>query len=503
MRSSKTLRTVFRKLTFLQIVLLGCIAAGALCAIYQYFYNRSLWLDEAALALNIIDRSFGQLIRPLTYNQVAPIGFLMVEKAMVCALAKSELALRLFPLLCFLASIPMFYRSVKTLTKDVLFALLSTAIFSTTLALISYASEVKQYIVDVMATTFFLVLATYQSRNIAARVIILSLAGIIIIWFSNISVILLFVLGIYLLWKEAYQNRRYALLLPLFLWALSFLLYYMFFVHNHPSTNSMQEYWEKFFMPLSPFSREFYTFFVQTGQDMYGYLFGFREFWSMPLLVSVAGIVMLFKKKGQAFVYLCTAPVIVHLILSGLKMYPFTGRLILYLLPLIILLYSAGIFYVFELLRDRVHKFPRLLLIIPVLFMFYPLLLKFPVEKEEVKKSLQIIEQQIGPNEQVYIYNSTIMAVRYYQKTGFTDLDAQMVYGSQHRDQNLLYHPELLSLSGKCWLLFSHVYTSPSEGNEEKYMVEYLLKNGARIIDKWEFKGSSCYYIDTLNTMQN
>lgn len=488
---------MFKKLNFLQIVLLGCIAAGVLCAIYQYFYNRSLWLDEVSLALNIIDRSFGQLIRPLTYSQVAPIGFLMVERAVVCVLGKGEFALRLFPLLCFLASIPMFYRGVKALTKDELFALLSTAIFSTTLSLISYASEVKQYIVDVLATTLFLVLATYRGGNTTSRVLVLGIAGSILIWFSNVSVILLFVLGVYLLWKEVYQNRRYTILVAPFSWSISFLVYYLCFIHNHPSTNPMQEYWEKFFMPLSPFSLEFYSFFVQTGQNMYGYLFGFGEFWSISLLVSFAGIVMLFKKKMHALVYFCTAPVIVHLMLSGLKMYPFAGRLILYLVPLIILLYSAGIFYVFEFFRDRVYKLPRLLLIIPVLFMFYPLLLKFPIEKEEVKKSLQIIEQHIGPNEQVYVYSSTRMAVGYYQKTGFTDLDEQMVYGSQHRDQNLLYHPELQSLSEKCWLIFSHVYVSPTEGNEETYMVEYLLKNGARIIDKWQFKGSSCYYIDT------
>src|SRR5688572_4366681 len=51
------------------------LAIGVLLRLVQYAANRSLWLDEASLALNFFDRGFGQLFTPLGYHQAAPAGF--------------------------------------------------------------------------------------------------------------------------------------------------------------------------------------------------------------------------------------------------------------------------------------------------------------------------------------------------------------------------------------------------------------------------------------------
>src|SRR5690606_12042987 len=56
------------------------VVLGIVLRLRQYFANRSLWVDEASLALNIINRSFGGLTQPLDYNQGAPVGFLFIEK---------------------------------------------------------------------------------------------------------------------------------------------------------------------------------------------------------------------------------------------------------------------------------------------------------------------------------------------------------------------------------------------------------------------------------------
>jgi hypothetical protein len=77
------------------------LLAGAALRLWQYAGNASLWLDELALARNIVDEHLGTLLAGrLDYNQVAPPGFLFCEKIAATLLGPSEAALRLFPLLC-------------------------------------------------------------------------------------------------------------------------------------------------------------------------------------------------------------------------------------------------------------------------------------------------------------------------------------------------------------------------------------------------------------------
>jgi hypothetical protein len=89
------------------------VALGIILRLRQYFANRSLWVDEASLALNIVNRTFGALTLPLDYNQGAPIGFLFIEKFSVLILGNNEFSLRLFPLFSGLLSVYFIYRIVN------------------------------------------------------------------------------------------------------------------------------------------------------------------------------------------------------------------------------------------------------------------------------------------------------------------------------------------------------------------------------------------------------
>ena len=56
------------------------ILTGTAIRLRNFIHNRALWLDEATLSLNIIHRDYRQLLEPLDTLQIAPIGFLYVEK---------------------------------------------------------------------------------------------------------------------------------------------------------------------------------------------------------------------------------------------------------------------------------------------------------------------------------------------------------------------------------------------------------------------------------------
>lgn len=73
------------------------VLAGVLLRYVNFHAARSLWLDEAMLALNVAARSFPELLRPLDYNQIAPPLFLWIERLAVLAGGTSEKALRAWP----------------------------------------------------------------------------------------------------------------------------------------------------------------------------------------------------------------------------------------------------------------------------------------------------------------------------------------------------------------------------------------------------------------------
>src|SRR5437660_4867339 len=102
-----------------RLAVAAIVAAGIALRLWQYLANASLWVDEAALARNIVDRSVLGLFSPLDYGQVAPWGFLLVEKLAVTLFGNNEYALRLFPLLCGIASLALFYLVVREILNDV------------------------------------------------------------------------------------------------------------------------------------------------------------------------------------------------------------------------------------------------------------------------------------------------------------------------------------------------------------------------------------------------
>ena len=85
------------------------IAVGAALRIRTYLANRSLWGDEAMLAINIVTRGYGGLIGTLEHNQACPPGFLWVVKTFGLIFGYGEYALRLFPLIAGILALVLVY----------------------------------------------------------------------------------------------------------------------------------------------------------------------------------------------------------------------------------------------------------------------------------------------------------------------------------------------------------------------------------------------------------
>ena len=73
------------------IIIIAATVFGAILHIIPYFYNRSLWIDEAMLANSILTRSFADLVKePLMNGQSAPVGYLYLQKIITSIFGTAE-----------------------------------------------------------------------------------------------------------------------------------------------------------------------------------------------------------------------------------------------------------------------------------------------------------------------------------------------------------------------------------------------------------------------------
>lgn len=129
---------------------------GFILRLRQYFFNRSLWLDEAFIAVAIRDGSWKEAcIPPLEYTHVVPPLFAFLSKLLITVLGPQDYIFRLIPLFFGCASLVLFYYSARLIFSGNRWAVvLSVALFSLSPGLIYYSVEFKQYAGDV----FFAVL---------------------------------------------------------------------------------------------------------------------------------------------------------------------------------------------------------------------------------------------------------------------------------------------------------------------------------------------------------
>src|SRR5512145_1703935 len=132
---------------------------GAALRLWQYASGASLWADEANLALNIVDRPLGRLLGPLDYRQMAPPGWLLLQKAAVTVLGGGEHALRLVPLLGGLAALPLTWLVARRVLRPGLGPALALGLVATAVPLIFFAAQVKPYATDTAAALGLLALA--------------------------------------------------------------------------------------------------------------------------------------------------------------------------------------------------------------------------------------------------------------------------------------------------------------------------------------------------------
>lgn len=431
---------------------IAVVLFGGLLRFSQFVANRSLWLDEALLAENISQGGILHLFGPLLNGQSAPVGFLLLEKIIAAPFGYSDWSLRLIPLFAGLASLYFFLRLSREVLSPSL-AFMACAFFSVVDSTIYYSSEVKPYSSDVCCAIVVVFLGHHVLTQFSwKRLWALVIFGSVTIWISFPSVFVLggvwtVVLIQGLLGKE---NRRcWMTEMPAIsiAWTSSALVLFFAFLKNQKSTTAMQEFWKFAFMPLPPSSIEHFGWFFNRAHDFFVNPLAV-EFPVLAVSMTLFGFGVVIAKR-RVLASLCGLPIVFALLASGLHLYPFARRLILFLVPFVIIIIVSGLGFVMQRSRAVAWTLFGLIILSPAVESGHYLF--FPRTHEDIKPLLKDLKKQWQPGDQLVVDSVANPAFASYEYLhGFQSTDYEV------KDSKSLgeIHPH-----SRVWFLTSHRYS--------------------------------------------
>lgn len=316
-------RKILQKIPHIFLVLIFIL--GIYLRTKVYLTNQSFWHDECALAWNVLNRSYLELFEPLRFLQVAPPLFLIYSKIIIKYFGTSELVYRLVPFVASLLSMVLFFFLSRLLFYTKRATLCAMALFAVSFPLYYYCAEFKPYSTDVLFCIFTMyIYLNLNKENIFWYSLILST----FIWFSFPTAFLLGAIALIVMFSKKYSGEDKAKML--FHFSVSSLVFYFYYFRNvyDVQHGSMLNYWQNEFISVENFS-----VIMQKANE-----FIFSPEIVLPILMAL-GLIMYFYQKSK-FAMFSVLSILLVILISMLHLYPFSGRMILFLIPIFILLCS-------------------------------------------------------------------------------------------------------------------------------------------------------------------
>jgi len=453
------------------------IAAAIVLRVNRFWVDPSLWFDEAALACNILDRSFLGLLQPLDDAQVAPVGYTALSKLLALALGDSEYVLRLLPLLAGITAVFLFERVARATLRPGAVPI-AVGLFALSGPLIRYSAEVKQYSTDVAIGLLLLLVglriwSAGQARTLGASMVIgLGALGAAAVWFSQPSVFILAGIGSTLVlawWRAGRADAVARLSLAIAIWLCSFGLLYWLVLRHALANEFLAEFWGGSDEPGSPAGGTFMPLPPTSFTDLRWFGRAFTGLFSEVAGLQLVGVAILAFVVGAAHgsgyalgrmtVALLLSPLLLALLASGFDVYPFYGRLLLFGLPGLLLVMAGGAGAIVA--RSRPGLVTLGVTLLALLF-FQPvasaragLLPQRP--KWEARGAIQRVARERRTGDLVYVYYGGQTQMRYYARRVGLTAD-QYVLGVSSRDDFTGYERDLdaLGKAPRVWVILSH-----------------------------------------------
>jgi len=334
------------------------VALGLVARMLRYVLQFPLWEDEAFLFMNMVGRSYADLLEPLRqYHQVAPVMFLWVEKAVTDVFGASELSLRLFPFACSVASLLLFTDLARRLLSGWA-AVLAVALLAVSYPALRYAAEMKPYGVDLFAAV--LLLWMWERWAVGHRGWIWVMAGVtpVLVWLSFPAVFIAGGVSLAMLATLLQERRQvgaqknavtlwfswlaFNVVLVISFASFLFVLQSQFEVQG----GFMAAVWHNAFPPWEqPWKLPVWLLETHAGK-FFAFPAGGKNFGSsLTLILCALGSIQIWRSERRLAVFLLLfGPALLHLIAAGMHRYPYgeSSKFAMALAPAICLLAGAG-----------------------------------------------------------------------------------------------------------------------------------------------------------------
>ena len=473
------------------------IFIGILIRFRQYLFNRSLWLDEIYLAFNIIKLNYKELSEPLLHGQSAPPLFLFLTKFLTEIAGNSECVFRFVPLICGIASLLLFYHlTTHFLQKKAIpiaIALLSFSYYA-----IYYSVEFKQYSIDLLFTIIILLFATriYESNYRLRDCIYFGTIGIFSTWVSHASIFVLGGTGIALLYdvlitSKSISENKINIVFMKRLIAIgiisitSFLVHYFLIIKPAPKDHFMQ-FWEESFISFPPLSfSDLHRYIIHIIEVIKNPL-GLSLFTGVPILLLIIGVFYFWNKKEKIQFNLLMIPLFILVLAAIFRVYPISGRLILFILPICYIIITKGVEYF--LLNDTKKI---ITIIIVCLLLVYPVYKSIdifvnPIQKQEMRQVVNYYLNNKAEGDLTCLYYTSVTPFSYY--TYGRDISIFSTLGKNFETPEKNYEDlEKLKDKGRVWFIFSLVL------HDEDHLLLSYLEHIATQLDVFKLPGAAAY----------
>ena len=418
-------------------VALALVLLGAALRVALWAQQRSLWIDEARLSLNIASRSYLGLLPPLDYEQAAPLLYVWIERAVVGLFGVSEASLRLVSLVAGMATVALVYCVARRLfTRRV--AHLATAMAALSPTLMYFSSEVKQYAVEacVSCALTYLGLRWLEDPSNARRWSALVALGTIAVWLATPTPFVLAGVGLSVLLTPGIQARdRVRLSGQLVLWWGGALVLAYLWVNRYAVHDAyLRHYWSQAFLTPGRAGVLLDTgvafrdvlwgpLFLLWGATATDSLGGPADLASVVFapavsiviaLMLVIGVRRLVRTIGAPGSMLALVPLILAFFASLIQLYPISARTTAFFMPTLIILAAAGVEEAAGRLRQPVLTWAIMIAACLPLGWIAVAELTDPDPREHVRPLVASLQKHRRPGEPVYVFAGAIPAWAMY-----------------------------------------------------------------------------------------